>query len=174
MVRGWAHFQSTKSCKCKQTSNFFVVLLLHRPHCADCYWQLSQHTIHTIWERCPAGMTFDMAGYHLNFPLVISLYWLWPCGRRCALIMNSLLMLAFSGVWPWCWWTVYESCGNYVTKLHCCSCWKHSPVSLSFTKHKYFVICLLLFLLIEKSNFLPLQDNWSFCFQTNCPDLCDW
>lgn len=105
----------------------------------------------------------------LNFPLSAS--------SQDKILWLSLCCLVFPGVWPGCWWTGHESCGNYVPELHCCGCWKHSQVSLfdqsafviSGKKHSHPIELLSLSL-----SLLPLQDNRPFCFQTNCSDLCDW
>lgn len=98
--------------------------LLHRPYCADCYWQLPQHTVHTLRERCPAGMMFSECHFFTYMAVskkLIHLWWLSVC-------WDDEQFVCFLGVWPGCWWAGYESCGNHVTELHCCGCWKHSQV----------------------------------------------
>lgn len=55
---------------------------------------------------------------------------------------KNVQFVCFLGVWPGRWWAGNESCGNYVTELYCCSCWKHSQVYLgSLNLNLFHILC---------------------------------
>lgn len=51
-------FQTCSGCNLNIACQRLCVCLFNRSHCTDCCRQLPQHTVHTVWERCPAGLSF--------------------------------------------------------------------------------------------------------------------